>query len=433
MIMRDINPNVDLLTELNTASVVLAVGSSPVATTKPIVYVGSDGWIVHVSPDAPVGSGGTRNAFGAGAAACFGTANVFRVIFADYLPTGGVLDSFSMSTLDLVPNARNPVNVELPRINLGECFLVGVGAIGNATVWVLARTPDLTGDLHLIDHECVDLGNLQRYVLTKQGDVGRLKVELGADALADTDVHVHKHDKKWGTYLQGRADWELERVAVAVDTGEDRMTVQAALPRWIVNAWTQPGDLGVSRHKFVDESACLMCLYLPDKEMPSQDQIVAEAIGLSEERMLVRHLLHTGQPIDRGLIERIAVALQVPFESLLRFDGQPLQAFYQRAVCGGMVLQLQRAAGATNREAPVPLAFQSALAGILLAVELVAHVGNLRESLPLTKTVLDVLRPLGQELSLPIGKHPSGRCICQDQDYVTQYRRKYEPQSSYLS
>ncbi len=205
------------------------------------------------------------------------------------------------------------------------------------------------------------------------------------------------------------------------------MAVQASLPRWVVNAWTQPGDLGVSRHGFIDAYACLMCLYLPEREVPGHDRLVAEAIGLPNELRLVRQLLYSGQPLDRQFIERIAGAVGVSAESLLSFEGEPLQAFYQLAVCGGIVLGLRGSDGAPGREAPVPLAFQSALAGILLAVELVVHAGGVRTSPAMTKTVVDLLRPIGQELSLPIGKHPSGRCICQDQDYVIQYRRKYYP------
>ena len=52
------------------------------------------------------------------------------------------------------------------------------------------------------------------------------------------------------------------------------MLVRRLCPRRVANAWTQPGDLGVSSHDFL-EGACVNCLYLPDGEQKNEDQIIA--------------------------------------------------------------------------------------------------------------------------------------------------------------
>lgn len=71
------------------------------------------------------------------------------------------------------------------------------------------------------------------------------------------------------------------------------------------------------------------------------------------------------------------------------------------------------------------MAFQSALAGILLAAEIVISAGGLRsEPIPVS-TRLDLLRPLPSEISVPVAKDGSGRCICTDDDYIEIYNRKY--------
>ena len=73
----------------------------------------------------------------------------------------------------------------------------------------------------------------------------------------------------------------------------------------------------------------------------------------------------------------------------------------------------------------VPMAFQSrGVVGIMLAAELVAHAGGLKPSPPVT-TSINLLRPLGTHLSQRRKKAPSGRCICQDLDYVDRYSVKY--------
>lgn len=427
---RAINPHIEILDRTEDATVCLAVGSTPVLPNLAVVYVGSDGWIVGVSPDAPVGSGNSTNSLGACAAACFGTANVFRVVFSDQISRGELDATWRASLLDLDRQNACPPNPGLEKVDLGESHLIGVGAIGNAAVWGLARLPFLRGTLHLVDHEAVDDTNPQRYVLTELKDIGTPKVLLGERVLRSTNLEVHPHAQTWGQYLRERSDWRLDRVAVALDTPEDRCAVQAALPRWIVNAWTQPEDLGVSRHAFLGDQACLMCLYMPEKERPDLDDEMVRALRLPPEALRdVRTLLVNGNPIGLEWIERIAEANRLPADFLHQFKDLPIHAFYQRAVCGGAMLAL----GANDdgvRHAEVPMAFQSALAGILLAAELVAHAAGARDVAPPAATKINLLAPLGTDLSLPAPKHPKGRCICQDEDYRAAYQEKYTASES---
>lgn len=421
---RSINPVIDVENDLANVAACLVVGSSVVAVSAPAIYVGSDGWIVRLSSNRPVGSGDTRIPFGAGAAACFGAANIFRRLFSAYLPASNLDQQFALSLLDLTLNTEQSTNPKPVGVDIGETHLVGLGAIGNGAVWALARTPDLSGTLHLIDAETADLGNLQRYVLMSQEQIGISKVAAAADVLKQTRLDVQPHNHRWGHYLRERNDWRLERVAVAVDSARDRIAVQAALPRWIVNAWTQTTDLGVSRHTFLGNQACLACLYLPDARALDEDRLIAQAIGLPEAYMEIRGLLYANAPVEHSLLERVAKALHLPIEPLLAFEGKPLRTFYSEAICGGIVLAL---GGHTEPEVrtEVPMAFQSALAGILLAAEIVAHAGGLRSAQPATTTRINLLGPMTAYLSYPVAKHASGLCICQDDAYVTAYRAKY--------
>lgn len=421
---RAINPSIDVSDDITSAMVVVGVGETVVATQAPVVYLGSAGWVARLSSGKPIGSGSTSNPFGAAAAACLGAANVFRLLFAHYLPDGAPDTVIDLSLLDLQPNALKPDNPELGPISIDESVLVGLGAIGNAAVWTLARTPELSGRLDLVDHETVDLSNLQRYVLTSQESVDVAKVELCADVLVATDLEVRGYQVRWGEYLYGRNNWCLPRVAVALDSAEDRRAIQAALPGWIMNAWTQPFDLGVSRHSFVGDDACLTCLYFPDQSEKSEEQLVAEALNLSVARKEIGRLLYSGQPIGQEWLERIADALNIPAEPLLPFARQPLRSFYTKAICGGLVFRL--GAGEGVQPIAVPLAFQSVLAGILLAAELVADVGHLRAVPLATSSRIDLLHPLQSQLTGRVGKLASGRCICQDPVYIERYRQKYE-------
>lgn len=422
---RSINPHIDIAHELNGSSA-LVVGTTAVDLTIPTFYMGSDSWVTGFSPDSPVGSGDSDNPFGACAAACFGAANIFRTAFAAQLPQSPTDTSFQFSLL--APDDRvNLLNPAFEQVDLGATHLVGLGAIGNAAVWSLARAPFVTGTLHLIDHEEVDLTNLQRYVLTSMGDIGQSKVLLAQNALVDGGIRAEPHAVTWGEYMAQRGDWQLERVATALDTPEDRCLVQAALPRWIANAWTQPEDLGVSRHTFAQGQACLMCLYLRDEVVPDLDDQIVSALHLPDDHqtlMEVRMLLVNEQPIGPEWVERIAQANGVSAERLHGFAELPMRSFYQRALCGGVMLSLGAQTDRMPRNTEVPMAFQSALAGILLTAQLVAHASSI-ETPHVVTTKINLLKPLGTYLSLPAPQHSSGRCICQDPDYVDVYRRKY--------
>jgi hypothetical protein len=426
-IAHSINPEIEISGNGLTAAAVLAAGETVVKTAAPVVYMGSDGWVARVASTMPAGSGDSFNPFGAGAAACFGAANIFRLLFSAHLTGGKVDEAFSLSLLDYDPQSSEPYNPPLKSVTFGDSYLVGLGAVGNAALWALARTPELSGVLHLIDHETVELSNLQRYVLTTQGDVNAPKALLAAKQFIGTNIKTLPHQQKWGDYLRSVTGWNFERIAVAVDNAEDRQAIQAALPKWVVNAWTQPGDLGVSRHGFLGDGACLTCLYFPDEMGQHFDRIVASAIGLPEAYREIRALLHTHAPIGRELLARAASAMDVPLDPLLPFEFEPIRVFYARAICGGAVLRLGGTVGGNHRMAAVPLAFQSALAGIMLAAELVAHAAELRPAAFPVTTKIDLLRPLGSHLSLHIRKHRSGFCICQDADYIKVYREKYEP------
>ena len=407
-------------------------GAEGDSASAPVLYLGSDGWIARLSRADPVGSGNSENPFGAAAASCFGAANVFRAIFGSQLEDGRLDDEIRFSLLDLDPRAPVPTGGPLPTVDLGETHLVGIGAVGHAASWVLRRIPTLRGVLRLIDGEEYDETNSQRYVATEAGVSGPKAEAVAAApwmAAANGAFTVTGHHATWSQYLARRNDWHLERVALALDTAADRVLVQGALPHHVHNAWTQPENLGVSRHDFANGD-CVACLYLPSSERPNRDALAVQALRLDPARYLMwaRQLLDSRQPLDERMVNFLAEHLQVPIDrrdELRSFIGQPLDVFVARAVCGGLVVALGGEVGDTRR-VEVPMAFQSALAGVLLAAEVVIGAAGLRGAVLPTRTEIDLRRPLGQRLNLPQPRAGRERCLCRDPVYVTAFRRKYD-------
>lgn len=425
-IAKAINPLIDVEQSAESASAYVAVGSHDFGFSAPTVFAGSDGWTFKISSTAPVGSGPTENPFGAAAAAAVAAANIFRVVFKDQLTDSGLDQSICRSLVDLDNPHPDRVNPALATAELRDVHFVGLGAVGNAAIWALSRVPELTGSIHLIDKEATDVGNLQRYVLMRDTDVDEKKVELAARELQKSTLRVSEFAVAWQTYIAQRHDWNLSTVAVALDSAADRRAVQSALPRLIINSWTQPGDLGISRHRFIDAQACLVCLYMPEGKTKSEDELIRDALQLpADEPTLraVRELLHTNAPIGPQWCQRVAAALNVPLEAVMPFAWKPIRSLYVEGICSGAIISFADQTG--NVDLQVPMAFQSVFAGILLAAELVLQGTRHRpESFPAT-TKANLLSSLGEHFSLPARKHPSGRCICQDTDFIAAFRVKH--------
>ena len=409
-----INPNIDI-SKAGTSSVALAIGADAPAVDAPTIYAGCDGWLARVGTRGPYSTSDTGNPFGAGFAACLAAANLFRFLFlthgttlldvdASFPPDAGSFPSITAATL------TDPL------------VLVGVGAVGNSAAWALART-SLTGQVYLVDPEAVELSNLQRYVLCEREDEGSIKVEIVGRKFGG-DLEALPRRQTWASFL-GDKGYRWERVLVALDSAHDRRAVQGSLPRWIANAWTQVGDLGVSTHSFLGQDACLACLYLPTQTSKNEDQIIAEGLRIPQSRDSVRFLLGSGQAAGREICDAVATAWGVPAETLDPYVDRPIRDLWVEGICGGGIISLETAEPAP-RELQVPLAFQSALAGILLAAETVRDVLDSGTGRRTLVRRLDVMGPLGEVSQQPALKAGTGRCICEDADFVAAYREKYE-------
>jgi len=405
-----INPSVTL--ETDRAKATLSLGFGQLKSKGGLVSVGSDGWIARISSRSSLGFSQSQNPFGAAAAACVGVANVFRATFADQLTRPQLDTETALSTLDFTPATSVSRNPTIADTKIAATSLVGIGAIGNATVWALARS-SVSGELHVFDPEAVELHNGQRYVLVTPLDRQKSKVSLASVALSESSLLAVPHADRWNAVESESA---RELVAAAVDSAQARREIQATLPKAVINAWTQPLDVGVSWHEFLD-GPCMCCLYMPEEKSRNEDSIIAEAIGLGGQEMLVRVLLRNNSPVGTDLIKQISAAKGVPIDDLLAFQDRPLRTFYQEVVCGGALL-----ANTGSVPVDVPAAFQSAFAGVLLGASIVSHAAKL--GVPARKkAVFNLLAPLGSEFLVPLAKHPSGRCICQDADFRLAYAR----------
>jgi hypothetical protein len=408
-----INPAIELV-DPNTAGAGIAIGDVPDAFAA-TVYAGSDGWDALIDDRTPRSVGDTDNPLGAGAAACLAATNLFRLLFTDdAAPDRDLHFSTFLAGAAATPDGMANDGWSLP----GQAALVGAGAIGHAAGWALARAP-LTATLAIVDHETLDIGNLQRYVLAARSHDGTAKAPLLAGAFDEATVTATPEPDTWAGYVAAHGH-TADLLLLALDSAPDRRAAQSSLPRRVVNAWTGPGDLGVSLHSaFGGPGACVCCLYLPTGQVKNEDAIVAEGLGIPQLLVQVRTLLYSGAGVDDVLLDAVAHGLGVDRDRLAPFAGRPIRELYVDGICGGAVLPLG-APGQPGGDVHVPLAHQSALAGVLLAAAACRlATGDAPEVTQVTH--LDPMRPVAGRGPDPVRAGNDGRCICEDPDFRAAY------------
>lgn len=423
-VAQQINPEINCsFDQTPTVGIVVGKINTRIADI-PLLFIGSENWTGYLSPTMQQKIGGTSNPFGAAVAACLASANLFRQVFTMELgniPLDSEINFSAFSQKIGMPHEEPQLqgNIDL------NFSLIGTGAIGNAVIWAFLQIPDITGNISLVDQEPVALSNLQRYVLMFQNHLNQPKVEvLQSLLLQHTQLQVHPYHEKWQDVLGNFNKNQLELIATAVDTAADRLKIQGVLPKKIINAWTSPESLGISRHNDFLNGVCLSCLYFPGGKSKSESEKIAIALNMEANEIFIRRYLANKLPIDDVFIQTVHQSAGFEIEKLTPYKGQPVQILYSDGICGGRIISAG-SQHARNGDIEVPLAHESVLVGILLAAEVIIESTQLRSTAIDSLTKIDLLHPLHENTLEKESKHYSNRCICQDIHFRERYKEKW--------
>ena len=192
--------------------------------------------------------------------------------------------------------------------------------------------------------------------------------------------------------------------------------------------------LGIARHIGFNDKACLACGYIPSIKEKSYTEEVANNCNIPTLSNLVKDYINLNLGVEvilpqntSSLLDVVAQANKINRSQLNQFQGKKVSEFYSEFICGGISLSLK---DSENNVANVdaPLAFQSAMAGIFLAAELVIDACNLRKN-PIKQ--LSHFYPLNQiskhnPFNHDLERDKSGRCLCGDKDFVSRYKDKWK-------
>ncbi len=207
------------------------------------------------------------------------------------------------------------------RLIAARVLVVGAGGLGAPLLQYLAAAG--IGTLGVIDHDTVDLSNLQRQVIHRTADVGVSKVESARRALGDInpEVHVQAHDERLTADNADRIVADYDIVADGSDNFATRYLLNDTcyrLKKILVSAAILRFDGQISTYKAFEGAGhpCLRCIF---PAAPSEDAVpscaqagvlgaLAGTLGALQATEVVKEILGIGRSLSGKLVMYDALA-----------------------------------------------------------------------------------------------------------------------------
>jgi molybdopterin/thiamine biosynthesis adenylyltransferase len=369
--------------------------------------IASNGWCTWVArgPLPTAVSTTQANPIGAVFAASLGVAEVFKVLIVLKSERGAPADGtpFSLLTYRAGDGAPGPALPDLLDI---DALLVGVGAIGNGIVAVLAEFT-LAGRVVVIDRQTYGPENLGTCILVGPKDLGTEKPMLARRALAHLAPGLEV-DPRFGdaeellsavrpapaVILNGLDSREARRAAQRLWVD---VTVDGAIGDFMCQVSCHPGDPNV-------DTACLRCLFAPETG-PRADEVAAAASGLRIDRVNVDDVVREEDVLAAPEEHREALRTQV---------GRPICSVTSEAVARAISAVEQR----KGFEPSVP--FVATCSAAMVVGEWVKAVTGLPSTLD-PRFQFDVLHGPAAGSDFPESRHADCECV-QRRGVIAQFR-----------
>ena len=202
-----------------------------------------------------------------------------------------------------------------------KVLLVGAGGLGSPTALYLAAAG--VGTITIIDDDVVDRSNLQRQILHKDKNVGRLKVESAKSTLLELnpDISIEVIDQRLTSENVERLFTGQDVIADGTDNFATRYLVNDAcvklkIPNVHGSIFRFEGQVSVFWPSRSADAPCYRCLY-PEPPPPEMAPSCAEAgvlgilpgvVGVMQAVETVKILLGIGQLLTGRLLVYDALA-----------------------------------------------------------------------------------------------------------------------------
>jgi molybdopterin/thiamine biosynthesis adenylyltransferase len=207
------------------------------------------------------------------------------------------------------------------RLIAARVLVIGAGGLGAPLLQYLAAAG--IGTLGVIDHDQVDLSNLQRQVIHRTADIGVAKVASARRALLDInpEVAVIAHDERLASNNAERIVGDYDIVADGSDNFATRYLLNDVcyrLKKILVSAAILRFDGQISTYKAWQGAGhpCLRCIF---PAAPSEDAVpscaqagvlgaLAGTLGALQATEVVKEILGIGRSLSGRLLMYDALA-----------------------------------------------------------------------------------------------------------------------------
>ena len=222
------------------------------------------------------------------------------------------------------------------RLIAAKVLVVGAGGLGAPLLQYLAAAG--VGTLGVIDHDTVDLSNLQRQVIHRTADVGIAKVESARRALAEInpEVTVRPHGERLTPDNAERILASYDIVADGSDNFATRYLLNDVcyrLKKILVSAAILRFDGQISTYKAYEGPGhpCLRCIF---PAAPSEDAVpscaqagvlgaLAGTLGALQATEVVKEILGVGRSLSGRLLMYDALAGSFDEMAIVKRPGCP--------------------------------------------------------------------------------------------------------------
>jgi molybdopterin/thiamine biosynthesis adenylyltransferase len=166
-----------------------------------------------------------------------------------------------------------------------KVLIIGAGGLGSAVSYYLAASG--IGTIYISDHDKVELSNLQRQIVHRMSDIGKLKTESARDNLLALNPEINVIPVS-GLSNEPREDFQeaLTKVDIIIDASDNFATrykvnalcIQYQKPLISGSSIAWQGQVAVFPLHLKD-SACYACLY-PKQNATEEQQAQCSATGV---------------------------------------------------------------------------------------------------------------------------------------------------------
>jgi len=390
------------------------------------IYICSSGWSIYLSQKKPCPwKKITKNPLTAIFIAGFVVGEVFKLLVKDYI----TVDFKEEFIYDFITHGKDNQPVIYPQLppyfNL-NLTLIGCGAIGQAIVFALNQF-ELRGRLSFIDPDRIDESNKQRYLLGFNENIGINKARFLSKVLINNKNNLLTtrefcHPYEIAITIQ-ESLFDMKDVIVSVDNKRTRLNVQAALPKYIWNTWTDTAQgtlrYGIGKHDFKNEFECLACSYYPEGSIPSQIELNAKILGMNQQELI--HRMAQNNQITEGDLKYFFENFnlnQMQLVKIKKLIGKPFSDIFH-GDCGVFSVKI------SEKHEITPATHVPVLAGTYAVIQYILDHLEISNGKRIESVAEFDAFSYPSEDCL-IKKRRNQNCICNDPIYQKVFKKKWE-------